>query len=912
MNIKDITVNYRTNPIGLDELPRFSWKLSGSEAYLMQTAYRIVVSACDKIIWDSGRVDSSQSLFIPYKGESLKSFTKYMLRIKVWDNYGHADELDSSFETGIINTSQWAANWITHTFEEGKLDCPIFWRRFNLSGQKVKCARIYSTALGVYDIFLNGQRVGDSYFAPGWTSYHNRLQYQTYDVTELLQKKNKIEIIVGNGWYKGYLNCDRQNCFYGDRTAICAEIRIEYEDACTECILTDDSWTVATGYIRSSELYLGECQDFTVQDLNEYQSVLLRKDACPKKIVAQESEPIRITEELDAKSLFRTPKGELVIDFGQNMAGFVRIKLPRIKGTSLKIHHAETLDKDGNFYTDNLRSAKSVDEYIYNDADVGRIVTPHFTYHGFRYISIDGVDENIDKNIFVACALHTDMKKTGHFEFSDKKIGRLQSNIEWGQRSNFFDIPTDCPQRDERLGWTGDAQIFSATAMYNYNCALFYKKWLRDVAVESDDEHGVPHIVPNIIGPSTGTAIWSDCATIIPWNLYMAYGDVSVLEEQYSNMKQWIEYIRRATGPDILWMNGFQRGDWLSLDSDESLHLMSGGTDKNLVANIYYAYSVRIVRESARILGIVQDFEMYSALYDQIVEALNNEYVTPNGRLVSETQTACVLLLHFNLLKPMYKDRVIRILIDNLEAHGGNLTTGFAGTAYICHALSENGLHKQAGELLFSEDYPGWLYEINMGATTIWERWNSIRPDGTFDTSGMNSLNHYSYGAVGDWLYSKVAGINCLEPGYRKILIRPMLTKGLISVDASYESMYGTILCKYSCFDGLISIDIKIPPNTTADVYLPEKSSGFTVGSGVYHYEYTTATSLAKEKFAMNSKIGELFSVKDAKNIFEKHLPEMLASPMLNYIKNITLNELVRMSPSQKSKIIALLADFNT
>lgn len=910
MKLKDLTVSYRENPIGLDELPRFSWKMCGGEQNLAQTAYRIVVTEGKETVWDTGRIDSDQSLFIPYGGRERKAYTTYGIKVFVWDNYGNTDEISGIFETGILDTANWKAKWITHTMEQGESACPVFRGSFPVEQNKVKSARIYASALGVYEMELNGQRVGDAYFAPGWTSYHNRVQYQAYDISDLLRENNVLAITVGNGWYKGYLNCEGKNCFYGDRAAVCAEIRIEYEDGRTDCFVTDEGWTVSTGHIRSSELYMGERQDFTIPQMAQTGAALLGDEAIPGKIVAQESEPVRITVQIPAQKMFRTPKGETVIDFGQNMAGFVRVRLPKLQGDMLRIRHAESLDKDGNFYVENLRSAASVDEYVYSGEDVGRTAAPHFTYHGFRYICVEGAaDVNADD--FTACALHTDMKKTGKFTCSHEKVDRLQQNIEWGQRSNFFDIPTDCPQRDERLGWTGDAQIFSATAMYNFNAALFYKKWLRDVAAETDDEHGVPHIVPNIVGPATGTAIWSDCATIIPWNLYRAYGDISVLEEQYGNMKQWVEYIRRACGKDILWMNGFQRGDWLSLDSDESLHLMSGGTDKNLVANVYYAYSVRILRDTAEALGKEEDRKEYAGLYETIAEGINQEYVTPNGRLVTETQTACALLLYFDLLAPKYRKRVIRALGDNLAAHNGHLTTGFAGTAYLSHALSENGLHRQAEELLLTEEYLGWLYAVNMGATTIWERWNSILPNGDFDTSGMNSLNHYSYGSIGDWLYRRVAGIDCLEPGYKKILIRPTLTKGLSRVEASFESMYGTVSCNLCCADGKITVDIEIPPNTTAQIELPEKDEILQVGSGKYHYEYETSVCLDVEKYTMNSKMGELLEADGAFDIVEKYMPGMRQNPMLDYLKGRSLNELVRMAPQQKELLEQLLEEMN-
>lgn len=910
MKLKDLTISYRDNPIGLDELPKFSWKMCGEEKNLKQCFYQVIVKDKNEVVWDSGTIESDDSLFIEYKGIERRPFRKYDVKVTAFDNYGNKDNISGQFETGLLDTNNWKAKWITNSFNSKDTACPTYIKNFILKDKKIKKARLYITALGIYEVKINDKKVSENYFAPGWTSYQNRVEYQTYDVTSLLENNNLLEVTVGNGWYKGYLNGDGQNCIYGDKSAICGQVLIEYEDGKIDNIFTDETWEVKTSFIRSSEIYMGEVNDFTISEFKKEKISLLDDNKKPNTIIAQEVEPICINEYIKAKELIKTPKGELVIDFGQNIAGFVKIYLPKLSGNKLVIRHAETLDKEGNFYTDNLRSAKSVDEYIYDDKYIGKEVTPHFTYHGFRYICIEGV-KDININDYIACVLHTNMKKTGAFSCNNKKINRLQENIVWSQRDNFFDIPTDCPQRDERLGWTGDAAIFSSTAMFNFNTALFYKKWLKDVALESDKIHGVPQIVPNIVGPQTGTAVWSDCATIIPWNLYMTYGDKNVLIDQYDNMKLWVEYIRRSCGDDILWLNGFQRGDWLSLDGDKSLDLMSGGTDKNLVANIYYANSTRILKDSAKILKKEEDYNLYKKLYEDIKEEINNEYVTKKGRLVSETQTACVLLLYFDLLKEEYKDRVIKTLNDNILAHKGHLTTGFVGTAYLNHALSENGLHNLAEDLLLNEEYPGWLYEVNKGATTIWERWNSILPNGDFDTSGMNSLNHYSYGSIGDWLYKKVGGISPLEKGYKKILIKPILTKGLTNVNESFESMYGNIVCNTSCENGLIKVEIEIPANTSANIILPEKEDVIEVGSGKYIYEYKTNTSLKIEKYNMNSKFKDLMNVEGFNDIANKYMPNILDGPAINYIKDKTLNELANMASGQKQLMEIILKEVN-
>lgn len=908
--LKDFTVEYRNNPIGLDVNPRFSWKLQSEQPDTMQKEYRIIVMDGEKKLWDTKEVESEQSLLVPYQGNELEPYTEYKVMVSVKDNHGRMQEITGSFETGVLRQENWKGQWITHQLSEEDR-CPVFCHEFTLNKQ-LKKARVYATACGVYEIAINGEKAGDTFLGPGWTSYHNRLQYQSYDITDIIKCENKMEITVGNGWYKGFLNGEGQSCFYGNQTALLAQIYLEYDDGSVEITGTGTDWRITTGYIKSAELYHGEIQDFTTEP-NEVttQTILFDASKIVSAIVAQECEPIRVTKRFAPVRKIVTPKGELVIDFGQNMAGLVEVKLPKLAGDQLIIRHGETLDKEGNFYIDNLRAAICTDTYIYGEKEIEKVVMPHFTYHGFRYICIEGVTEDIDISRFTACAMHTDMKQTGTFVCDNELVNKLQRNIEWGQRSNFFDIPTDCPQRDERLGWTGDAQIFCPTAAYNFDTALFFKKWMRDVAVETTPENGVPHVVPNIHARFIGSSIWSDCATIIPWNMYQVYGDRKILEEQYNSMKCWVEYIRRSCGETVLWMNGFQRGDWLGLDREEGASSLSGSTDKDLVANAYYACSVRIVRNTAKILGNQKDYEVYGRLYEQIVAELNDEYVTKHGRLVTETQTACALLLYFSLIKEEYRERIIKTLEDNLMQHKNHLTTGFVGTAFLCHVLTENGKHNLAEEVFFQEDFPGWFYAVKMGATTIWERWDSVLPDRDFNSSGMNSLNHYTYGSIGDWMYKKIAGINLIEPGYKKIGISPVLTKGITEVKAALETVYGTVESAWSCKNGRIIVDVTIPANTTAVLRLPEKEEDIQLGSGVYHYEYETETSLITGKYSMNSTLAEIMNDCNGKQILKELMPEMSDNPMIGFLRGKTLAEILKMAPDTLDVYEQLLEKIN-
>ncbi|MCM1039975.1 MAG: glycoside hydrolase family 78 protein [Ruminococcus sp.] len=907
--IQDFQIEYRTDPLGIDSKPRFSWKLVSDRQDVVQKYYQIQVITHGRLVWESGCVESSQSVLVPYAGGKLEPMTEYQVQVSVWDNYGEQGQEQGSFETGLLGEENWRADWITHNLPDEETACPVYTKKFTVVKDVAK-ARLYATACGVYEVRINGQKAGDAFLAPGWTSYHNRLQYQAYNITELLKEENEIKITVGNGWYKGELGFNAAPNRYGERTALLAMLSIEYEDGEKVFIGTDTSWNVETGAIRFSEIYHGETQDFTIGTKSAGTAEPFDKKDAVGQIIAQESEPVRMVRRFTVPEKIVTPKGELVFDFGQNMAGFVEVTLPKLTGEKLVIRHAETLDKDGNFYTENLRTARCTDTYIYGEEQVGMTVRPHFTFHGFRYICVEGAAD-AEEECFTACALHTDMRQTGSFTCDNALVNQLQSNIEWGQRSNFLDIPTDCPQRDERLGWTGDAQVFCGTASYNFHTALFFGKWLRDMAAETAKEWGVPHTVPNILGEQTGAAAWSDAATIIPWTIYRIYGDKKLLSEQFPLMKSWVDYIRSHVSANGLWQTGFQYGDWLALDIESGSTDRNGGTDKYLVANAYYAYSTKLVRDAAAVLGYAAEEKEYGELLEAIIDAIHLEFVTQTGRLVSETQTACVVMLYFDIARPEYRERILETLKNNIAIHHGHLTTGFVGTPYLCHCLTENGQHKLAGEIFMKEDFPGWFYAVKKGATTIWERWNSVLPDGSFDESGMNSLNHYAYGSIGSWLYERVAGIRAMEPGYKKIRIQPMLTKGMTEVSASYESVYGTIKSAWSCRDGKITVDIQIPANTTAIICLPEKEEEFTVGSGTYHYEYETDTCLEFDKYNFDSTLGELLAEQAARDLFEQTAPGMLDSQMIKFALDMTISELMGHAPETRPLFQAAVDTLN-
>ena len=891
LKITSFKTEYQTNPIGLDvEKPRFSWVLESKNQSTQQTGYNLSVSDDVGMVWTSGDAQSEISVLVTYGGPPLKPQRKYKVALTIKDNHGMTASTIGWFETGLLSNSHIQGKWITHGYEDKVEPCPVYTRTFNTNG-KIKKARIYASALGVYQIELNGKKIGDAFLAPGWTSYKTRVQYQTYDITHLLHENNQIEITSANGWFSGEFGFTMEANHYGKRNAVWAQIEITYEDGSREMICTDESWRYGTGPRRYSEIYHGEVIDHNYSVVTEGNAVLL--DYSMTVLRAQESEPVRITRRMEATRCITTPKGETVYDFGQNLTGIIELRVTLPKDTKLTLQHAEVLDKEGNFYTDNLRGARATDIFICK-GEGEEVFLPAFTFHGFRYVKLEGA--KLELNALTACVLHTDMEPTGEFSCSHEGVNRLWKNIQWGQRGNFLDVPTDCPQRDERLGWTGDAQMFAATAAYNFNVALFFTKWLRDLYAEQSIEMGVPHVVPNILGNFEGAAAWSDAATIIPWTLYEAYGDTRLIAEQYESMKLWVEYIRTKAGEKHLWQTGHQYGDWVASDREEISEGRTGSTDVYLIATAYYAYSTHLLVKTAKLLGKKEDETEYTQLYEDIVNAFQQEYITATGRLVSETQTGCLMALHFNLAKPEHRERILNSLISNLNKHNNHLTTGFVGTPYLCHVLSENGQHDLAGTVFLKRDYPSWLYCVDQGATTIWERWNSMKPDGSFDESGMNSFNHYAYGSVGSWMAQKLGGLNLVEAGYKKSRIEPMPIKGITQATASIKTVYGLLSCSWECKSGIFTADISVPCNTTAIIALPGKEE-VHVGSGNYHYEYETDLKLAYERYSMESTLRELFENPISLGILKQYSPEITDNPMIEFALGQSIAQLLPMMP---------------
>ncbi len=681
----------------------------------------------------------------------------------------------------------------------------------------IQQARLYATALGVYECYLNGKRVGEDVFNPGWTDYHRRVQYHTYDVTSLLAPgDNAIGVILGDGWYAGYVGLGGRNR-YGQSPVAAAQLEVLYADGSRESVSTDGSWKAAEGPIRQSDMLMGEIYDARLEmpgwdragfDDAGWKPVIEREIAVSR--VAAVDEPARKTEELETREVTEPGRGVFVFDLGQNMVGWARLKGRAPAGTTVTLRFAEMLNPDGTIYTTNLRGARCTDQYVFKGGGE-EVYEPRFTFHGFRYVEMTGYPGRPEAEAITGVVVHSDTPAAGTFACSHAGLNQLQSNIRWGQRGNFLSVPTDCPQRDERLGWMGDAQIFIRTATFNMDVARFFTKWCQDVEDAQRPDGAFTDVSP-AVAAGAGTAAWGDAGVICPWTVYRVYGDTRILERRFESGARWIEYMRKNSRELLRPAQGY--GDWLSLQAD---------TPKDLLATAYFAGSTRVMSSMARVLGREEDARKYASLYDEIRRAFIRAYWGADGRLKGDTQTAYVLALYFGLLSEDRTETAVRRLVGDIEARGGHLSTGFVGTGHLMPVLAAAGQWDAAYRLLTTETYPSWLFSVNQGATTIWERWDGWTPDRGFQDPGMNSFNHYSFGAVGAWMYEVVGGIGLdpSAPAFKHFLVRPRPGGGLTWARAEFISMHGKIVSDWKIEGGRFHLRVVVPANTMATIFVP-------------------------------------------------------------------------------------------
>ena len=851
IELNRLRVEYQVNPVGIDiTQPRFSWEIKANVRNLMQVAYEVRVALNpdklkkgDASWWSSGKVQSDESNQLVYTGPALEEGKRYYWTVRIWDNQNHTTDWAPAayWEMGLLKAADWKASWIEPVMKadaKAEEPCPLIRKTFNLA-KEVRSARLYITSHGLYQLEINGAKPNDWLFTPGWTSYNKNLQYQTYDLTKLLKKgDNAIGVTLGNGWYRGDLGWSRQRNLYGNQLGVLAQLEVEFTDGTKEVILTDKTWKFTTSPILMSEIYHGEKYDarlevpgWSTPSFNDkaWKPVAV-KEFSKENLTAQNGPKVRRMVELTPIKIFTAPNGDTLVDMGQNMVGWVKLKVTGNAGRKITFRHFEVLDKTGNPYYDNIRAAKQTVEYTLKG--IGEeVFEPHFTFQGFRFVKVSGFGKMPEVNNITGIVIHSDMDRTGEFSCSDPMVNQLQHNIQWGQMGNFLDVPTDCPQRDERLGWTGDAQVFSPTACFNRDAATFYSKWLKDVAFDQAPDGRVPDVVPNILGPGGSTG-WADASIIVPWTVYRQYGDKRILERQYASMKAWVNYMKTQSGSKFLWTNGNHYGDWLAFATTDSDY-PGATTDKDLIATAYFAWTSKLMSRIAAILNKPEDAAAYKELFNNVRAAYQREYVTPNGRLSSNTQTAYVISLAFGLVPDSQRDSVAARLARDVKSFG-HITAGFIGSALVNPVLSEFGYDNLAYMLLMRKDYPGYLYPITKGATTIWERWDGIKPDGSFQDAGMNSFNHYAYGAIGSWMYSTVAGLqkDPEVPAYKKIIIRPVPGGGLTWAKAEHQSIFGLIKSEWKSENKMLTLNVTIPANTTAEVYVKTNNHDQVTDSG--------------------------------------------------------------------------------
>jgi alpha-L-rhamnosidase len=911
--------------------PRLSWITTTAAQGWRQAAYAVEAYGDDEghLLEQSARIASGDSVSVPWPFAPLAARERRVVRVRVWGEDGHASAWSelTPVEAGLLRPGDWSAHFITPDWEEETTrpqPSPLLRHEFDLRPD-IRQARLYITALGVYSAEINGVAVGDHVLAPGWTSYDHRLRYQTFDVTALLQTgRNALGATLGDGWYRGRLGYHggRRN-IYGDRLALLAQLEIEYADGTRASIGTDDNWRAATGPILASDIYDGERYDARLEqpgwsapdfDDRSWGGVrVLARDLAT--LVAPAGPPVRRTELVAPVAITTSPSGRTLVDFGQNLVGRLRLTVQGAAGHTITLRHAEVLE-NGELSTRPLRFAAATDAYTLH-GDGTETWEPLFTFHGFRYAEVTGWPGELSADAIRAVVCHSDLERTGWFHCSDPLVNRLHENVVWSMRGNFLDIPTDCPQRDERLGWTGDIQVFAPTACFLYDSAGFLQSWLADLAAEQMAAGGVvPFFVPSVMeGAASPAAAWGDAAVFVPWVLYQRYGDRAILADQFASMCAWVDVLAGIAGPERLWEQGMQFGDWLDPKAPPDKP-GDARTAPYVVATAYFARSAELVAQAAVVLGRPEEAARYQALAGEVRDAFAHAYVTPAGRMVSDATTAYALALQFALLpgaeQRHYAGRRLAALV---RGSGYRISTGFVGTPLVCDALCAAGETGAAYRLLMQRECPSWLYPVTMGATTIWERWDSMLPDGSINPGEMTSFNHYALGAVADWLHRTVAGLAPAAPGYRRIEIRPVLGGGLTAAAARHRTPYGLAASSWQIEAGHLTLDVEIPANTTAAIHLPgTEGEPLEVGSGRYRWSYPyQAPAVVFPPLTIDSTLGDLIDqpavYAQVMHVVAQHNPEF-ADRMDGQV-SVSLRQAIHMNPSAQelqAKVEAVLA----
>jgi alpha-L-rhamnosidase len=851
--VSELRVEHLDRPLGLDEpAPRFTWKLSSEVRGERQSAYRIVVRRSGVTVWDSGQVPSSDTTLVPYEGKPLEARARYEISVESWNRDGSASALAESFwETGMLGSFR--AQWIGYPTVASEraaesAPSPYLRRSFTLEAA-ADSARLYATALGLYEARLNGTRVGEAFFTPGWTDYGRRIEYQTYDVTDLLRVgENVLEIVLGDGWYAGTIGWEKKRHHYGPYPlGLLAELYVEQDDGKRFTIATDESWTASEGPIRASDFLMGETYDARIEPRSHHSVSALT----PPKVVlvGQHSPLVERIQEIPARNRTEPAPGVYVFDFGQNLVGFTRLSVEAEAGTRIDIRFAETLAPDGNLYTANLRTARSTDVYVAKGGDT-EVFEPHFTFHGFRYAELRGYPGEPPLDALTAVVVSSATPESGDFETSSALLNQLQRNIVWSQRGNFLSIPTDCPQRDERLGWMGDAQIFTRTACFNADVASFFTKWLQDVRDAQSEDGAFSDVAPRIVVTTDGSPGWGDAGVIVPWTLYRCYGDERILDRHYEAMRQWVEHILRSN-PGLIRKNDLNNnyGDWVAIGSE---------TPKEILATAFFAHDADLLARTARVLGRNEDAASYQALLERVRAAFAAAFFDEEGRILGDTQTGYVLALEFDLVPEALRGRMVSHLARAVEEKGGHLSTGFLGVKHLLPALGNGGRLDLAYRLLLNETFPSWGYEIKNGATTIWERWDGFTSEKGFQDPSMNSFNHYAFGSVGEWMYENVTGIDFDEsaPGNERIVIRPSPGGGLTHARAHYDSIRGRIESEWNLAGTTLALSVTIPVNADALVYLPGRVQNLDGATLLREEDGVSVLSVSSGRYRLTSKVG--------------------------------------------------------